>query len=429
MALTKPSFSMFGPGDPDENVYLGKNVLSSPSLTGDFNIAIGTDALSSNTTGNYGTSVGRWSLKNNISGQQNSAFGVDALWGNTTGDANVAVGTHAMVFANTGDNNVAVGKAALTGAYSGVSPNEVGAYSGDDCVAIGADTLANNISGSGNVAVGRQASISLTTGATNTHLGNNSGYTNGGAHATTTGSNQVYVGNLSGQGVTTATQIDNAVSIGYNAQVLASNSCQIGDLNMVNFRFGNDQLVATNTSFTTTSDAPSAHAVIASTNSNANGLARLQLTAKTGGTATATSLSHNPGASSVWNADGSIPIQIIATSNGVQLAAAGTSWTSLSDERKKDIIEPISNASEKLSSLRSVIGKYKTDDDNVRRSFLIAQDVQAVLPEAISNMVPPEGSEDETEYLGLSYTDVIPLLVAAINEIKVEFDAYKETHP
>lgn len=426
MALTKPNFSMIGV-DAQENVYLGQDALATG--TGEYNIAIGTDTLSKNTSGNYAVAVGRWALKNNTSGQQNTGVGVDALWGNTTGDANVAIGTHAMVFADTGDNNVAVGKSALTGPYSGISPNEVGAYSGNDCVAIGADALSNNISGSGNVAVGRQAGLTMSTGATNTHLGTNSGYTNGGTHATTTGSNQVYVGNLSGQGVATATQIDNAISIGYNAQVLASNSCQIGDLNMVNFRFGNDKIIVDNASFTTTSDAPSAHAVTACINTNANGLSRLQLTAKTGGTATATSLSHNPGTSSQYQAAGSIPIQIIATSNGVQLAAAGTSWTSLSDERKKDIIEPISNASEKLSSLRSVIGKYKTDDDNVRRSFLIAQDVQAVLPEAISNMVPPEGSEDETEYLGLSYTDVIPLLVAAINEIKVEFDTYKETHP
>jgi len=29
----------------------------------------------------------------------------------------------------------------------------------------------------------------------------------------------------------------------------------------------------------------------------------------------------------------------------------------------------------------------------------------------------------------LSYTEVIPLLVAAIKEIKAEFDAYKATHP
>jgi len=75
---------------------------------------------------------------------------------------------------------------------------------------------------------------------------------------------------------------------------------------------------------------------------------------------------------------------VMANTNGVRLSNGGTSWASDSDERLKDIIEPIINAAEKVSSLRAVIGKYKTDEEGVRRTFLIAQDVQAVLPEAVS---------------------------------------------
>jgi hypothetical protein len=93
---------------------------------------------------------------------------------------------------------------------------------------------------------------------------------------------------------------------------------------------------------------------------------------------------------------------------GVSLANGATAWASLSDERHKDIIEPISNATDKVASLRSVIGKYKTDEAGTRRSFLIAQDVQAVLPEAVDNT--------DTENLALRYSDLTPLLVAAIQE-------------
>lgn len=100
-----------------------------------------------------------------------------------------------------------------------------------------------------------------------------------------------------------------------------------------------------------------------------------------------------------------------SVSTGVYLTAAGTSWTSNSDERIKDIIEPISDAAAKVSSLRAVIGKFKSDEDGTRRSFLIAQDVQAVLPEAVSV------KDDEMGTLGLQYSEVIPLLVAAINEL------------
>jgi hypothetical protein len=103
------------------------------------------------------------------------------------------------------------------------------------------------------------------------------------------------------------------------------------------------------------------------------------------------------------------------TSAGVKLTNGATSWASASDERLKDIIEPITNAAEKVSSLRAVVGKYKTDAEGKRRTFLIAQDVQAVLPEAVYSAQQAR-TEDETEYLHLQYTDVIPLLVAAIKE-------------
>jgi hypothetical protein len=111
---------------------------------------------------------------------------------------------------------------------------------------------------------------------------------------------------------------------------------------------------------------------------------------------------------------------VVANTNGVRLANGGTSWASDSDERVKDIIEPITDAANKVSTLRAVIGKYKTDEEGTRRAFLIAQDVQAVLPEAVF---------DEQGTLMLQYTDTIPLLVAAIKELKAEFDAYKATHP
>ena len=108
------------------------------------------------------------------------------------------------------------------------------------------------------------------------------------------------------------------------------------------------------------------------------------------------------------NLFGTSVVKVVASSGGVQLTSGATSWTSISDERAKDIIEPISNAVQKVSNLRSVIGKYKTDSEGTRRSFLIAQDVQAVFPEAVD-------TTDE-DNLGVRYTETIPLLVAAMKE-------------
>ena len=101
-----------------------------------------------------------------------------------------------------------------------------------------------------------------------------------------------------------------------------------------------------------------------------------------------------------------------SNTGGVYLASGGTSWTAVSDERKKDIIESITDAVSKVSTLRAVIGKYKDDSKQKRRSFLIAQDVQEVLPEAVDASNPDE--------LGLSYSDTIPLLVAAIKELNAK---------
>jgi len=118
-------------------------------------------------------------------------------------------------------------------------------------------------------------------------------------------------------------------------------------------------------------------------------------------------------------ATGQLRLWSTSDAAGVSLAGGGTSWGSFSDERLKDIIEPIENALEKVATLRTVIGRYKIDDVDKRRVFLIAQDVQAVLPEAVYQ------NSDEDDTLSLAYTETIPLLVAAIKELKAELDAAK----
>jgi hypothetical protein len=108
------------------------------------------------------------------------------------------------------------------------------------------------------------------------------------------------------------------------------------------------------------------------------------------------------------------------STQGVQLTANATSWTSASDERLKTDLAPITNATEKVQELRAVTGRYKTDDEQISRAFVIAQDVQRVLPQAVTEI-----EQDGEKYLGLQYTDLIPLLTAAIQELKAELDATK----
>ena len=102
-------------------------------------------------------------------------------------------------------------------------------------------------------------------------------------------------------------------------------------------------------------------------------------------------------------------------SGGVTLASAATAWAAVSDETLKTDLTTIQSGAEKVGSLRAVTGRYKTDAESMSRSFLIAQDVQKVLPEAVST--------DADGTLSLRYTEVIPLMVAAIQELTTRLAA------
>ena len=105
---------------------------------------------------------------------------------------------------------------------------------------------------------------------------------------------------------------------------------------------------------------------------------------------------------------------IIFLNVGTGAYLSGGSWTSISDERLKDIIEPIENALDKLMPLRTVIGNFKNDENKKRKPFLIAQDVQKTFPDAVEYSTL---GKDGEEYLHMAYTDMIPLLVKAIQEL------------
>jgi hypothetical protein len=104
---------------------------------------------------------------------------------------------------------------------------------------------------------------------------------------------------------------------------------------------------------------------------------------------------------------------------GVFILDGGTSWNGTSDERLKNIVGEISDAVDKTCSLRAVKFTWKNNESGKTCVGLIAQDVQKVLPEAVN--------ENTEGYLGVAYTETIPLLVAAIKELKTELDTVKAT--
>lgn len=204
---------------------------------GDGTVAIGLQALFSNTTGMHNTAIGKGALFGNtggsdntalgfntlsagasgdentvigynampvLTGSGNSVLGVHALETTTTGSYNSAIGRYAMAQNTTGTGNVAIGNGALYGASAGGS---------NYCVALGYGSLGNITGGAnGNIGIGYQAGNNISSGTNNIIIGYNV------SAPLATGNNQLNIGNvIFGSGLTgTGTLIAGSIGIGLN---------------------------------------------------------------------------------------------------------------------------------------------------------------------------------------------------------------------
>ncbi len=103
---------------------------------------------------------------------------------------------------------------------------------------------------------------------------------------------------------------------------------------------------------------------------------------------------------------------------GAYIIYGQTAWTASSDIRLKRNIEPIENALDKINQINGVTYHYNTDEDSdPKKAGVIAQDVQKVLPEAV---VENDG------YLGVKYTELIPLVIEGIKSLFESGSGLKE---
>ena len=220
-----------------DNIALGYQALygsSSVLMTGDYNFAAGTEALSNNTSGANNIAVGYRALNGNTQGLDNIAIGVQSLELNSVGYFNSAFGKQALRSNVSGIENVAVGYGALTGNTTGsgnsavgvdaLRDNDTGVYNS----AFGYSALMFN-AGSHNTAIGYRALFGG--GASTTAIGYNSGVSN------STGSLNNYFGLNAGyqeetngvlSGPITPSNLVNSTAIGTNAQVTSNNSLVLG---------------------------------------------------------------------------------------------------------------------------------------------------------------------------------------------------------
>ena len=194
--------------------------------TGAENTAIGTAALLLNTaSGN--TAVGSRALLNNTTGGTlgniqgvdvgpNVAVGQQALESNTVASANTAVGYQALQSFTTGPVGLEqIGFCTAVGFQALANATGIGFANS----AFGYHALVNNTDGGGNTAIGLQALVDNTIGNSNVAIGNN-------ALSNSTGNNNTALGFNAGSAVTTA---NNLICIGaFGANV--DNSCFIGNI-------------------------------------------------------------------------------------------------------------------------------------------------------------------------------------------------------
>ena len=84
----------------------------------------------------------------------------------------------------------------------------------------------------------------------------------------------------------------------------------------------------------------------------------------------------------------------------------------VSDIRFKENITPLENAVAKVSSIRGIYFNNLGESPEEREVGVIAQEVETVLPEVVS--------EDAEGYKSVDYSKLTPLLVEAIKELKKE---------
>ena len=347
------------------------------------NTAVGASALATVSSSAHTTAVGNAALNLIASNGYATAVGSNAL-NKATGANNTAVGAYAGQNTTTGADNLFLGEEAAVG-------NTTGSYN----VAVGRTALYSNTTASYNTAVGYQAGYANTTGARNTVLGNAALYGNttttysdataigytalyqgGGGKSVAVGANALYAENGSGGA---------NVGVGYNA--LTANTSG-GQNTAIGYQAGQN---------ITTGSANICVGTLAGTDAVFN-----------------VTTENN---------------RIVMGYNSITNAYVKVAWTVTSDARDKTDVQPMQHGLAFVQQLNPVSYRWKTSREDstpigTRRYGFLAQEIMAIEgdnPVIIDNEQP--------EHLKYQGEALVPVLVKAIQELKAEFDAYKEAHP
>ena len=422
------------------SVYIGQNSGSS-NTTGGSNVFTGQDAGRSNTTGSSNVFTGQNTGYSNTTGGSNVFTGQDAGYSNTTGGSNVFTGRLAGTSNTTGSSNVFTGTFAgrfnTTGSTNVFTGQYAGLYNttGNFNVFTGYSAGLRNTTGNSNVFTGRLAGSSNTTGNSNVFTGELAGRLND------TGSYNIFTGQSAGLSNTWGNyNIFTGQSAGYDN---TSGSHNIftgpwaglrntdGNYNIFTgksagqFNSGGSYNVFTgkeagyfntggNSNVFTGKDAGYSN----SWGSNNVFVGTMAGTHNTTGGSN-TYLGHGAGYDT--NFDNATAIGSLArptASNTVRIGnttitqiGGQVAWSNLSDRRLKTDIKDSSYGMDFVRKLRAV--DFTLKDNQKHETGFIAQEVEGI-DASFPGLNKPASDKD---FYSLTYTDFIPSMVKAIQEL------------
>jgi hypothetical protein len=369
---------------------------------GSANTAIGASAFagaSTLTTGSYNVALGAQALYSNTTASNNTAVGYQALYANTTATGNTAVGAYALDAATTGGSNTAVGIYALTSLTTGVTNSAVGegalisTTTGSNNTSLGYQSLQANTTASNNTAVGYQAGYSNTTGYGDVFIGHQAGYSS-------TGNNNTFLGQGSGTSMTTG---------GANT-ILGRYSGNQGGLDI---RTANNYIVLSDGDGNPRGIFDgSGNLLVGTTSANPGGSGsdgRVVINTLNGGQAALTCYNAGTGA-----------VNIVSLENGngqvgrIQVSGTSTSYLTSSDYRLKENVKPMTGALAKVQALKPCTFKWKVDGSDGQG--FIAHELQDVCPDAVGGDKDAVGADGNPVYQGIDTSFLVATLTAAIQE-------------
>ena len=103
-----------------------------------------------------------------------------------------------------------------------------------------------------------------------------------------------------------------------------------------------------------------------------------------------------------------------------------TSYNTSSDYRLKENVASMTIGLATIAALRPVTYDWKIDGSS--GEGFIAHELQEVIPHAVTGTKDAVDANGKPVYQGVDYSKIVVHLVAALQELKAEFDAYKASH-